>query len=170
MLPKSIRFSNEPPVGDGTAHEEPITSDTDPPKTNRGRKHEDRVAQRNPGVPRGIGPAEHLVPSGLVLITDRVGECVEMRELPREKDAGQKPSADTVLAEEHVAPIVMTHSRDLAFGGDPAHHGRDSTHDGTDPSVDHMHALQRRVDKSVQRDVAGGQCSHRRVRPKVEQR
>ena len=100
---------------------------------------------------------------------DRVAQRVEMRELPREQEAREQPTPDTVLGEEHLAPGARACARGaLARGGGPAHERGDAAHEGADPGVEHGEALQRGVDGGVEGDVGGAEEGDGGVDAKVE--
>lgn len=59
-----------------------MTDDTDPPETNGDGEHEHGVAEGDAGISGRVHPAEHSVAGLLIIVSDEVGEGVEVWELP----------------------------------------------------------------------------------------
>ena len=132
-------------------------------------REEDAVAQGHAGVARRVGPGEHTVAGGAVLVADGPRQRHEVRELPGKQKPGHQPAAHALLAEEKLAPVAGARGA-LPGRRRPPHQRRDGAHDGARPRVGGRHAFQWRVDAGVQGDVEAAQARDGRVHAKVQRR
>lgn len=156
--PKLDRLAYEPQVDWQARHgKRPLRHAGGAQRDAERDKHQ-AVAERDAGVALRVCPREHAQARSLVLLADAPAQSVEVRELPREEQAREKPAAEggAVGGEEELTPGAVAGGR-LAGGGGPAHERGDATDHGADPSVECRDALERSVDTGIEDNVGGSE-------------
>lgn len=102
-----------------------------------------------------------------------------MRELPREEQSCNKPASSRLLREKQLFCFLNDRQRicDGRIGGavltgcsTPPHQRWNGSDNSSDPCVDRMYALERRVSKGIEPDVGGSQNRSCRVHTFPKQR
>ena len=151
-------------------------------------RQENHVPERNEPVLGRVEHGKHAVAALCVRRAHKVRERVEVRELPREHQGKQRPRRERVVQCRTAAGNYLwrccQHRREVKYDGvrggcareegaadgSPAHQGRDSADDGTDPGVPYGAAFHPGVGSCVKRYVGCTEEGRRRIAHGPEER